>query len=98
MIFDNHEFSNSWNLSADWVESVLVKDMGRRVYQNALVAYVLCQGWGNTPERFESGPGKELLDAVVDWSTAEIGGTSSPTQPLERIRSAPAYPTWILSN
>ena len=93
MIFDDHEFSNSWNLSADWVESVLNKDMGRRVYQNALAAYTLCQGWGNTPNRFDFGAGKELLDAIAAWSAAEIGGTSSPSQPLERIAKSTGIPS-----
>lgn len=92
MIFDDHEFSNSWNLTADWVESVLQRDMGRRVYQNALATFALCQAWGNTPEQFETGPGKELLDALVDWSTAELAGTSSPEQPLQRIARSTGIP------
>ena len=93
MIFDDHEFSNSWNLSADWVESVLSRDMGRRVYQNALAAYALCQGWGNTPNRFEFGAGKELFDAIVAWSADELKGKSSPTQPLERIAKSTGIPS-----
>lgn len=92
MIFDDHEFSNSWNLTADWVESVLGKAMGRRIYQNALAAYALCQGWGNTPSQFESGAGQALLVAIVDWSTAEIGGTASPGEPLKRIATSTGIP------
>ena len=92
MIFDDHEFTNSWNLTAEWVESVLGKPLGRRIYQNALSAYALCQGWGNTPDRFETGAGKELLDALVDWSTAERGGTSSPNGPLGRIAKSVGLP------
>lgn len=91
-IFDDHEFSNSWNLTADWVESVLGSAMGRRVYQNALAAYALCHGWGNTPDQFKSGPGKALLDAIVDWSTAERAGTSSPSDPLARIGQSTGIP------
>ncbi len=85
MIFDDHEFSNSWNITAEWVESVLAKPMGRRVYQDALAAYALCQGWGNTPERYETGPGQALLTAVTDWSQAELGGTVSPPDSLARL-------------
>src|SRR5262249_23771925 len=85
MIFDDHEFSNSWNLTAEWVESVLDKPFGRRIYQNALAEYALCQGWGNTPDQFETGAGKALLDAIVAWSQAEIGGTRSPASPLAEI-------------
>ena len=85
MIFDDHEFSNSWNITAEWVESVLAKPMGRRVYQDALAAYALCQGWGNTPERYETGPGQAILNALADWSQAERAGTASPTDPLARL-------------
>ena len=59
--------------------------MGRRVYQNAMAAYALCLGWGNTPDRFEVGAGKALFDAIVDWSTAELAGTSSPAGSLAEI-------------
>lgn len=85
MIFDDHEFSNSWNITAEWVESVLAKPMGRRVYQDALAAYALCQGWGNTPERYETGAGHALLTALIDWSQAERAGTVSPPDPLARL-------------
>ncbi|WHZ20943.1 MAG: hypothetical protein OJF47_000055 [Nitrospira sp.] len=85
MIFDDHELSNSWNITAEWVESVLAKPMGRRVYQDALAAYALCQGWGNTPDRYETGPGQALLTAVSDWSQAERAGTVSPAEPLARL-------------
>ncbi len=93
MIFDDHEFTNSWNLTADWVESVLEKPMGRRIYQNALAAYALCQGWGNTPDRFQTGAGKALLDAIVAWSAAELAKTPSPAQPLEQISKSVGLPT-----
>jgi hypothetical protein len=92
MIFDDHEFSNSWNLTAHWVELVLSKPMGRRVYQNSLAAYALCQGWGNTPDRFESGAGRALLDAIADWSARELAGASSPEQPLARIAKSVGLP------
>lgn len=93
MIFDDHEFSNSWNITAEWVESVLGKPMGRRVYQNSLAAYALCQGWGNTPEQFETGPGREFLKALTEWSLVERAGTASPTGPLERIARHLGLPT-----
>lgn len=92
MIFDDHEFSNSWNLTAEWVESVLEKSFGRRIYQNALSAYALCQGWGNTPDQFETGAGKALLDAIVAWGEAEILGTRSPAAPLTEISRRTGLP------
>lgn len=92
-IFDDHEVSDHWNINAYWVELILSKPMGRRIYQNALVAYALCQGWGNDPAQFTTGPGKELLDAIAAWGTAEIGGISSPDDPLDRIERCCGLPT-----
>jgi hypothetical protein len=91
-IFDDHEFTNSWNLTAEWVESVLGATWGRRIYGNALVAYALCMSWGNTPDRFEAGAGKALFDAVEAWSVDEIGGTGSPGEPLAIIAASVGLP------
>jgi hypothetical protein len=80
MIFDDHEVSNSWYLTHDWCTSVFSKPMGRRVLQNALCAYALCQGWGNDPAKFTTGPGLAFLDALVGWSKAR-GPINSPEIP-----------------
>jgi hypothetical protein len=93
MIFDDHEFTNSWNLTADWVESVLESRWGPRIYQNALAAYALCCGWGNTPERFESGAGKALFDAVEQWAVDEIAGNASPPDPVAVISASVGLPS-----
>jgi hypothetical protein len=85
MIFDDHEVSNSWNLTHDWCTSVLSRPMGRRVLQNALSAYALCQGWGNDPAKFSAGPGLAFLNALVDWSKAR-GPLQAPEIP--RIQAA----------
>lgn len=92
MIFDNHEFSDQWNVTADWVESVLFKPMGRRVYQNALAAYALCQGWGNDPGQFEDGAGKALFEAIEAWSAAELADPSSSVEPLAQISTSLGLP------
>jgi hypothetical protein len=54
MIFDDHEVTDDWNML---LESTLrihesPPGLGRRVIQNGLVAYALCQHWGNRPEQF----------------------------------------------
>ena len=50
MIFDDHDVTDDWNLSALWEESAYGHPFSRRVVGNALLAYLLCQGWGNGPE------------------------------------------------
>ncbi|WP_028239725.1 alkaline phosphatase D family protein [Stutzerimonas azotifigens] len=59
MIFDDHDITDDWNLSARWEQTAYGHPFSRRIIGNALVAYLLCQGWGNEPERFEA-----LLDEV----------------------------------
>ncbi|GAA6623827.1 hypothetical protein [Scytonema sp. NUACC26] len=69
MIFDDHEMTDDWFLNIAWCDRVLQQPLGKRVLQNGLLAYALCQGWGNTPEQFESNqPGEILLKATQAWS------------------------------
>ena len=52
MIFDDHDISDDWNLSARWEQTAYGHPFSRRIIGNALLAYLLCQAWGNQPERF----------------------------------------------
>ncbi|NJN23579.1 MAG: PhoD-like phosphatase, partial [Acaryochloridaceae cyanobacterium RL_2_7] len=71
MIFDDHEVSDDWYLNRHWCERVLGKPLGYRVVANGLLAYALCQAWGNHPAQFNPGqPGEALLRAVLQWSKA----------------------------
>ncbi|WP_066384091.1 PhoD-like phosphatase [Anabaena sp. CA = ATCC 33047] len=68
-IFDDHDVTDDWNLNQAWCLRVLGNPLGRRVVQNALLAYAVFQGWGNTPGRFKAGEnGEKLLYAAVAWS------------------------------
>ncbi len=53
MIFDDHDITDDWNLTAAWEEAAYGHAFSRRVIGNALMAYWLCQGWGNDPKRFD---------------------------------------------
>lgn len=50
MIFDDHDITDDWNLSLLWENTAYEHPFSRRIVGNALLAYVLCQGWGNTPD------------------------------------------------
>ena len=52
MIFDDHDITDDWNLSARWEQTAYEHPFSRRIIGNALIAYLLCQAWGNQPERF----------------------------------------------
>ncbi len=52
MIFDDHDITDDWNLSAQWEETAYGHPFSKRIIGNALLAYLLCQGWGNNPDAF----------------------------------------------
>lgn len=68
MIFDDHEITDDWNMLFDSVLKVQGSALGRRVVQNGIVAYALCQHWGNAPEQFADDgslpPGTRLLQLL----------------------------------
>lgn len=70
MIFDDHDITDDWNLSAKWETTVYEHPFARRIVGNALIAYMLCQGWGNRPEVF----GTVLDDMALLVATAGADG------------------------
>ena len=65
MIFDDHEITDDWNLTQEWRNRVLTTNLGSTILRNGLVAYAVCQGWGNDPAAFAKGDNKKLLDDAV---------------------------------
>ncbi|MES0110165.1 hypothetical protein [Mesorhizobium sp. M0013] len=64
MIFDDHDVTDDWNLSVRWREEVSHADLGRRAIANALMAYWLCQDFGNDPQRYDRGTRRRLAEAI----------------------------------
>lgn len=60
MIFDDHDVTDDWNLTAGWEAAAYGHPFSRRIIGNALMAYWFCQGWGNDPAVFDS----RFLDQV----------------------------------
>ncbi|WP_205677351.1 hypothetical protein [Aquibacillus halophilus] len=54
MIFDDHDMTDDWNLSIDWVNEVRRAPLGKHVIVNGLAAYWAFQGWGNDPDSFSN--------------------------------------------
>src|SRR3990167_7677707 len=48
----DHDITDDWNLSAQWEETAYGHPFSKRIIGNALIAYLLCQGWGNNPDVF----------------------------------------------
>ncbi|KAA0545282.1 hypothetical protein FZW96_18060 [Bacillus sp. BGMRC 2118] len=53
MIFDDHDITDDWNLSAKWAKNVADSPLGSHVITNGLAAYWAFQGFGNSPEDFD---------------------------------------------
>ena len=81
MIFDDHDVTDDWNLTRGWEQEVYGNPFSKRMIGNALTGYLLCQGWGNAPQKCaplmakasetftENGMVKqdELIDQLLDF-------------------------------
>lgn len=75
MIFDDHDITDDWNLSAKWEATAYGHPFSRRIVGNALVGYALCQAWGNDPDTFT-----DVLDEADRlFATAGTTGTLGQT-------------------
>lgn len=77
MIFDDHDITDDWNLNRAWEETAYGHDFSRRIIGNALIAYLINQGWGNHPDAFSDimfgavqsclmAPGQPHHDAFIE--------------------------------
>lgn len=51
MIFDDHDVTDDWNLTADWERHVYGNKVTKHIIRDALLSYAVFQGWGNCPEQ-----------------------------------------------
>ena len=88
MIFDDHEITDDWNIDHAWVNSVYGKPAGRRAVTNGLLAYALCQHWGNKPAAFAT-PGHRSAACSMPWRRRCPAHSG---QPGHRLRAAARGP------
>ncbi len=89
-IFDDHDVSDDWNLNQAWCLRVLGRPLGRKIVQNALLAYTVFQAWGNTPGQFVKGQsGEKLLVAAQAWSASQ-GRDAKADEAIARYVGMPA--------
>ena len=63
--YDDHEVTDDWFMDGVWTEDNVKNGVvTKRVLQNALSAYAVFQAWGNTPDDYNSGDRKQLLDKL----------------------------------
>jgi len=92
MIFDDHDITDDWNLTRGWEEAAYGHPFSKQIIGNSLIAYWLCQGWGNAPEKFVelnvqtdkhfTTHGLEsqmtLIDRVLAWNEWHYNLNTSP--------------------
>lgn len=54
MMFDDHDITDDWNLTAKWEQAAYGHAFSKRIIGNALIAYTLFQGLGNAPDKFNA--------------------------------------------
>jgi hypothetical protein len=104
-VFDDHDVTDDWNLTAEWHGNVERSPTGRRVVANALAAFWAFQGWGNQPPQFDddfvtavsAGPGEspdqgESFDQTL-WSFDRWSFTV-PTDPPTVVLDTRTQRTW----
>jgi hypothetical protein len=79
MMFDDHDITDDWNLSAAWEQAAYGHPFSKRILGNALIGYLLCQGWGNAPEHF--------ADALIQRVQAALQqpGTAGHDELIEQL-------------
>ncbi len=96
MLFDDHEVSDDWNISASWARQTYGSSLGRSMVRNMLCAYALFQHWGNDPIAFRDPlkPPFKLL-WMIQRLFFVVSKTSPPkaTDPLPRLRVTGPEPT-----
>lgn len=78
MIWDDHDITDDWNLSAGWEKAAYANPLSRRIIGNALFGYLIFQGLGNDPEKllgefsgllqsWSSSPAEAEQEALIDY-------------------------------
>jgi hypothetical protein len=94
MMCDDHDVTDDWNMTRAFCNRVYSNPVGLRVVQNALVAYALCQLWGNTPEQFgvdasnKPSAGRKLLNALDKMTSAGYDVSSPALQTIVGLHTA----------
>ncbi|MDN3630343.1 alkaline phosphatase family protein [Vibrio lentus] len=86
MIFDDHDVTDDWNLTVGWEHAVDQNRFATQVIGNGLVAYWMCQGWGNAPEKFSSEfieQTKQLFSPVISSNESESSGEDNDESYVE---------------
>jgi hypothetical protein len=95
MMFDDHEVSDDWFIDETWRSTVLKTGLGRTILRNALLAYAICQDWGNKPNHYAGNGAGSWLPPYVTWDSTHntavhLTDTSAVGETLLDVGTHPA--------
>jgi hypothetical protein len=87
MIFDDHDFTDDWNLNPMWYDRVYSTSLGVTSARNALASYTVFQDWGNDPVRYEKRDDYVKLLATIAqlFPTGQKGPSPGPANDLDHM-------------
>jgi len=87
MMFDDHDFTDDWNLNPLWYDRVYTTDLGVTAARNALASYAIFQDWGNDPIRYEKRDDyRELLAKIAQlFPPGEPGPVAAAANRLDAL-------------
>jgi hypothetical protein len=87
MIFDDHDFTDDWNLNPMWYDRVYSTSLGVTTARNALASYALFQDWGNDPVKYEKRDDyRKMLAAIAGlFPTGQKGPSPGPANDLDHL-------------
>jgi hypothetical protein len=77
MMFDDHEVTDDWDVTANWLQAVRSSALGRDMITNAMAAYLLFQDWGNDHAKYldsSTSPNRAALKVIKRMFVGVVEG------------------------
>ncbi|MFA0083662.1 alkaline phosphatase family protein [Vibrio breoganii] len=72
MILDDHDITDDFNLHRGWEETVYNHPLSKRMIGNGMLAYLINQAWGNSPNTFARPMFEKVQQALNDSNQPEF--------------------------
>ena len=99
MICDDHEITDDWNITSEWIEEVKASKCGKQIIANGLAAYWAFQAWGNNPGLYDD----DFINFITGYLAKNGNLTTSEKDVFENYLwnfhgwtfDCPTYPSTI---
>jgi hypothetical protein len=87
MMFDDHEVTDDWTTTKQWVTNVRTRALGRDVMTNGMAAYLLFQDLGNDVTRYDGDTPNARALAEVEAMFVDAAGNLLEIGPPPEVRT-----------